>query len=171
MRPTGNIIIGVVLLIIGVIFLLSNVLGIRINLFRLFPGTILLILGIFILFGQFGGDHEVIFDSKKIDISEPFNEKNIIFAEGAIDLNDIRELKNTRKVKINVIFGSGKIILNPEIPSVINGSTVFGSMELPNHTVNFMGSAEYRTDNIKIENPFLDIEANAIFGHLKVIKP
>ena len=80
MRLSGSMVSGIILLIVGCVILLANFIGIRVNLFRLFPGTALLVLGIVILFGQFGGHHEVIFDRKKIDLSEPFREKNIIFA-------------------------------------------------------------------------------------------
>jgi len=171
MRVTGSAVSGIILVILGGVLLLANVLGIKINFFRLFPGVILLILGIIVLFGQFGGHHEVIFDSKKINLSEPFREKNIIFAEGIIDLNDLTELESTKKIKVNVIFGSGRLILNPEIPSVVHASSVFANLELPEKSVSFIGSTEYRTGDIQAQQPFLDIEANVIFGQLKVSKP
>lgn len=171
MRVTGNAVIGMILLVIGLVLLFSNILGIKINFFRLFPGIALLILGVVILFGQFGGYHEVIFDRKKIDLNEPFKEKNIIFAEGIMDLNDLSKLESAKKIKINVIFGSGRLILNPEIPSVIHASSVFASAELPEHSVSFIGSTEYRSGDIQPQQPFLDIEANVIFGQLKVVKP
>ncbi len=171
MRVTGSAVSGIILLILGVVLLLANILGLKINFFRLFPGVILLILGIIVLFGQFGGYHEVIFDRKKIDLSEPFREKNIIFAEGIIDLNDLTQLESTKKIKINVIFGSGKLILNPEIPSVVHASSVFANLELPKKSVSFIGSTEYRSGDIQDNQPFLDIEVNVIFGQLKVVKP
>ncbi len=170
MRITGSAISGIILLILGVLLLLANVLGIKINFFRLFPGIILLILGIVVLFGQFGGSNEVIFDRKKIDLSEPFREKNILFAEGLIDLNDLSKLEATRKIKVNVIFGSGRIILHREIPTVVHASSVFANLVLPEHAVNFIGSAEYRTGDIETNQPYLDVEANVIFGQLKVAK-
>ena len=171
MRFTGSVVIGIILLIFGVILLLANIMGIRINFFRLFPGVILVILGIVVLFGQFGGQHEIIFDQKKIDLSEPFREKNIVFAEGLIDLNDLTELESNKKIKINVIFGSGRLILNPEIPSVVHANSAFANLELPRNAVSFIGSTEYRLGDIQTDQPFLDIEANVIFGQLKVIKP
>lgn len=171
MRITASAVSGIILLILGVVLLLANFLGIRINLFRLFPGVILVILGIIVLFGQLGGHHEAIFERKKIDMTEPYGEKNIIFAEGIIDLNEITKLKSSKKIKMNVIFGSGRMILNPEIPSVVQASSVFGSLELPQRTVNFIGSTEYRLGDIQDNEPFLDIEVNVIFGQLKVVKP
>ncbi len=171
MRVTASVVSGIILLILGFVLLLSNILGIKINFFRLFPGVVLVILGIVILFGQFGGHHEVILDRKKIDINESLGEKNIIFAEGIIDLNDLPKLESTEKIKINVIFGSGRLILNPEIPSVVHASSVFANLELPQHSVSFIGSTEYRLGDIQPNQPFLDIEINVIFGQLEVIKP
>ena len=169
MRITGNAVVGIILLIFGTVLLLANILGIKINFFRLFPGVILVILGIVVLFGQFSSRDEVVFDQKKIDINESFQEKSIIFAEGIIDLNDLTDLEMTRKIKINVIFGSGKLVLNPKIPAVIHSTSVFAHSELPGNSVSFIGSAEYRTGGIEAGQPFLDIEINAIFGQLKII--
>ncbi|MDD3656900.1 MAG: hypothetical protein PHI72_09110 [Atribacterota bacterium] len=171
MRITGSIISGIILLIVGLALLLANVLGIKVNFFRLFPGIALVILGIIILFGQFGGSHEVIFDRKKIDLSEPFREKNIIFAEGIMDLNDLKLPASHQKIKLNVIFGSGSLILNPKIPSAVHASSVFGSLQLPDQSVSIIGSTEYRLGNIQSDKPYLDIEANVIFGQLKIVKP
>jgi hypothetical protein len=171
MRITGNVISGIILLIVGFVLLLANFLGIKVNFFRLFPGIALLILGIVILFGQLGGRDELIFDSKKIDLSEPFREKNIIFAEGIMDLNDLKYSGASEKIKLNIIFGSGRLILNPDIPSVVHASSVFGNASLPGQSVTFIGSTEYRMGEIQPGMPYLDIEANVIFGQLKVVKP
>ena len=171
MKVTGSMVCGIILLVLGIILLLANVLGIKVNFYRLFPGVILLIIGIVVLFGQLGGEHEVIFDRKKIDLSEPFGEKNIIFAEGILDLSGLKSLDSHQKIKMNVIFGSGKLILNPEIPSIIKASSVFSSLQLPGQTINFLGSTEYRIGDIQPDKPYLDIEANVIFGQIKIVKP
>jgi hypothetical protein len=168
MRLSGSMVSGIILLIVGCVILLANFIGIRVNLFRLFPGTALLVLGIVILFGQFGGHHEVIFDRKKIDLSEPFQEKNIIFAEGIMDLNELKPVTHHQKIKLNIIFASGKLILNPDIPTIIHASSAFGNLELPDRTVNFLGSTDYRTGDFESAEPYLDIEANVVFGHLNV---
>lgn len=171
MRITGSVVSGIILLVVGIVLLLANFFGIKINFYRLFPGVALVILGVFVLFGQLGGDHEVIFDRKRIDLSEPFKEKNIIFAEGIIDLGDLKLPESPKKIKINVIFGSGQLILNPTIPTIIQASTVFGNIQLPGQSVNFIGSTEYRSGNIQSGISYLDIEANAIFGQLRIVKP
>ena len=170
MKITGSMLSGIILLIVGCVLLLANFIGIRVNLFRLFPGIALLILGIVILFGQLGGHHEVIFDRKKIDLSEPFREKNIIFAEGIIYLNELKPITHHQKIKVNVIFASGKLVLNPGIPTVIHASSAFGNLKLPDRTVNFLGSTDYRTGDIKSTDPYLDIEANVVFGQLNIIR-
>ena len=170
MKITGSMLSGIILLIVGCVLLLANFIGLRVNLFRLFPGIALLILGIVILFGQFGGNHEVIFDRKKIDLNEPFREKNIIFAEGIIDLNELKPITHHQKMKVNVIFASGKLILNPDIPTVIHASSAFGNLKFPDRTVNFLGSTDYRTGDIKSSEPYLDIEANVVFGQFNIVR-
>ena len=171
MRITGNVISGIILLIAGFVLLLANFLGIKVNFFRLFPGIALLILGIVILFGQIGGRDELIFDHRKIDLSEPFREKNIIFAQGIMDLNDLKLPESSKKIKLNVVFGSGRLILNQNIPTIVHASSVFGNASLPGQSVTFIGSTEYRMGEIQPGIPYLDIEANVIFGQFKVVKP
>lgn len=170
MRITGNIISGIILLAVGIILLLANFLGIKINLFRLFPGIILLILGIMVLFGQLGSKDETIFDRKKIDIREPFKEKNIIFAEGIIDLNDLDLLKENKKIVLNVVFATSQIILNQSIPTIIHANTVFGNLQLPGQSINIFGSTEYKSTDLKTGEPYLEIETDVVFGQLRVVK-
>jgi len=171
MRITGNVISGIILLVVGFVLLLANFMGIKVNFFRLFPGIALLILGIFILFGQIGGRDELIFDHRKIDLSEPFREKNIIFAEGIMDLNDLNLPESSKKIKLNVVFGSGRLILNQDIPTIVHASSVFGNVQLPGQSVTFIGSTEYILGEIHSGKPYLDIEVNAVFGQLKIVKP
>ena len=171
MRITGNIISGVILLIVGFMLLLANFLGIKINLFRLFPGLAFLILGVIILFGQFGGRDETIFDRRKIDISEPFKEKNIIFAEGIVDLNDLDPLESTKKIILNVVFASSQLKLNQSIPTIIHANTVFGNLQLPGQSINIFGSTEYKSADIKPDEPYLEIGVDVVFGQLRIIKP
>ena len=171
MRITGNVISGIILLIAGLVLLLANFLGIKVNFFRLFPGIAFLILGVFILFGQVGGRDELIFDHRKIDLSEPFREKNIIFAQGIMDLNDLKLPESSKKIKLNVVFGSGRLILNKNIPTIVHASSVFGSVQLPGQSVTFIGSTEYILGEIHSNIPYLDIETNVVFGQLKIIKP
>ncbi len=88
-----------------------------------------------------------------------------------MDLNDLKYSGASEKIKLNVIFGSGKLILNPDIPSVVHASSVFGSASLPGQSVTFIGSTEYRMGEIQPDMAYLDIEANVIFGQFKVVKP
>ena len=77
MRFTGSVVIGIILLIFGVILLLANIMGIRINFFRLFPGVILVILGIVVLFGQFGGQHEIYSIRRRLISVNPSERKTL----------------------------------------------------------------------------------------------
>ena len=81
-----------------------------------------------------------------------------------------RTLAYLGHLRCNLSGLSRNYFLNNEIPSVVHASSVFANLELPQHSVSFIGSTEYRLGDIQPNQPFLDIEANVIFGQLKVIK-
>lgn len=168
MRLTASNMTGIILLVVGIILLLANILNIKINIFRLVPGIILLIFGILVLFGQFSSHHGIIFDRNKIHIDQSGGERNIIFAEGILDLNDITEPEGKVPVKVNIIFGSGQLVLHSKSPCLVHASSVFSSLQLPDRTVNFMGSTEYQSASINKNSSFFDIEVNVIFGQFKI---
>lgn len=171
MRLFGGMFMGIVFLVVGVILLLNSFFNFNINIFKLILGIIIVLFGVFILFNGFGYEdgRNIIFKEGMIKVTQVQDEYNIIFASGTIDLSKIIISNDIKKIKINAIFADGKVIINPEIPTVIKASSAFGELELPDKSSVIFSSKEYKTGKFSDNQGYLKIEANAVFGKLKFI--
>jgi len=171
MRFLAGFYIGILFLLVGVVLLLNNFFHFHLNIFKLALGTLIISLGIFFLFNDFGfqDSRNIIFKEGSIRVSKVQDEYNIIFASGTVDLSKIKVGDSKEKVKINAIFSDGKAILNPEVPTLIKASSAFGELELPDKSSVIFSSKKYSMGEINLHQGYLEIEANAVFGKLKFV--
>jgi len=171
MRLFGGMFMGVVFLVVGVILLLNSLFNFNINIFKLILGIIIVLFGVFVLFNGFGFEdsRNIIFREGVIRVSKAQGEYNIIFASGSVDLSKVKVDDNVRKIKINTIFADGKVILNPDVPTVIKASSAFGELELPDKSSAIFSSKEYKIGEVSINKGYLEIEADAVFAKLRFI--
>jgi predicted membrane protein len=180
MKMSATLIIGIVLILLGTSAILKVAFHIDLPLLKIGFAALFIYIGIrlitggsFEFFGHKEDDYSVIFGGRTITNVEDGKEYNVIFGGGIYDLNHIvlEPGKNTH-IKLNTIFGGSKILLNRNIPVTINSTTVFGGASMPNGNSSVFGSAEYSTDSIPADTTanHLFIDANTIFGGLKVIK-
>ena len=97
-------------------------------------------------------------------------EYDIIFGTGEIDLRDAKVTDKKLYSEVNVIFGSGTVRINPEIPTVIKISSVFAESKLPGKTINFMGDYTFKTKSYVEGEPFFRLEIDVIFGSVRIIE-
>ncbi len=171
MRIFGGMFMGIMLLVVGIILLLNSIFNFNINIFKLILGIIIVLFGVFVLINGFGFEdcRNIIFREGVIRVSKVQDEYNIIFASGTVDLSKVKLDDSVEKVKINAIFAEGKVILNPEVPSVIKASSAFGELEFPDKSSVIFSSKEYKIGEVSVNQGYLKIEANAVFGKLKFI--
>ena len=171
MRIFSGFFIGVVLLVIGVVLLINSIFNFNVHTFKLIVGIVIVFFGIFILFNGFGlqDTTNIIFKEGTIRVKQVREEYNIIFASGVIDLSKIDLENEVKSIKINTIFAEGSVILSSEIPALIRASSAFGELELGNSTTGIFGSKKYKIVEIDVDRGYLDIEADAVFGSLKII--
>jgi len=171
MRLFGGAFIGIILLVIGVILLLNSFFNFNISVFKLTVGVVIVLFGVFILFNGFGfqDSRSIIFREGIIRVSEVQDEYNIIFASGTVDLSKVKIEDEVKKIKVNTIFAEGKVILNPDVPTLIKASSAFGELKLPDSSSVVFGSQKYRIGEISANQGYLEIEASAVFGALKFI--
>ena len=162
---------GIVFLTIGIILLLNNVFNFNINMFKLIIGIFIVLFGVFILFNGFGFQDggNIVFREGIIRVSEVQDEYNIIFSSGTVDLSKVKIEGEVKKIKVNTIFAEGKVILNPDVPTLIKASSAFGELELPDRSSVIFSSQKYRIGDISTNQGYLEIEASAVFGKLKII--
>ena len=171
MRLFGGAFIGIILLVIGVILLLNSFFNFNISVFKLTVGVVIVLFGVFILFNGFGfqDSRSIIFREGIIRVSEVQDEYNIIFASGTVDLSKVKIEDEVKKIKVNTIFAEGKVILNPDVPTLIKASSAFGELKLPDSSSVVFGSQKYKIGDINTDQGYLEIKASAVFGALKFI--
>jgi len=171
MRLFGGAFIGIIFLAVGLILLLNSFFNFNINIFKLIVGIVIVLFGVFILFNGFGFEdsRNIIFRKGIIRVSEVQDEYNIIFASGTVDLSKVKIDNSVERVKINTIFAEGKVILNPDVPTLIKASSAFGELELPDRSSVIFSSRKYKIGDISTNQGYLEIKASAVFGKLKFI--
>lgn len=171
MRLFGGAFIGIIFLAVGIILLLNSFFNFNINIFKLILGVVIVLFGVFILFNGFGfqDSRNIVFREGTIRVSEVQDEYNIVFASGTIDLSKVKIEDEVKKIEINTIFAEGKVILNPDVPTLIKASSAFGELELPDRSSVVFGSQKYRIGDISTNQGYLEIEASAVFGKLTFI--
>ena len=171
MRLCGGIFMGIIFLTVGIILLLNSFFNFNINMFKLIIGIVIILFGIFVLFNGFGfqDSRNIVFKEGIIRVSEVQDEYNIIFASGTVDLSKVRVEDEVKKIEINTIFAEGKVILNPDVPTLIKASSAFGELKLPDRSSVVFGSQKYRIGDVSANQGYLEIEANAVFGSLKFV--
>ena len=171
MRLFGGVFMGIIFLTVGIILLLNSFFNFNISIFKLIIGIIIVLFGVFVLFNGFGfqDSRNIVFREGTIRVSEVQDEYNIVFASGTVDLSKVKIEDEVKKIEVNTIFAEGKVILNPDVPTLIKASSAFGELKLPDRSSVVFGSQEYKIGEISADQGYLEIEASAVFGALKFI--
>ena len=161
---------GAIIILFGLSIILREVFHIHIPFVKIIFGFILIYWGVKMIAGGFGrtwNHNSAVFSESKMYDDGTQKEYNIIFGSGTIDLFKIENTGN-RKIEINVVFGNGILILNDSIPTKVEMSSVFGSAEAPDKSVNALGKTNYMTSTYKEGEPFVFIDAKVVLGKLEV---
>lgn len=166
---------GILLLVIGASLIFKVVFNIELPIFRIVIAFILIYLGIRILIGNIsnnGDKNDIIFTEKKISSLDQKNkEYNVIFGKGTFDFTDIDFSGNQPvAIEFNTVFGSSEVRLNKDIPVKIKGETVFANISMPNGNTTFFGETTYLGEQFEENQPYLYIEASAVFGNIEIKK-
>lgn len=110
---------GVLLIIMGLLSILRTVFNINIPLFRMGVALFIIYIGISMLINDFGfrtDKNMALFEEKRFEVSDDYQEYNTIFGRGEVYLSNPDLLKERSKIDINTVFGSTIVMINPEFP-------------------------------------------------------
>jgi hypothetical protein len=91
---------------------------------------------------------------------------NVIFSSGDVDFRTMPADDVTREV--NVIFGSGTLLLDPATPAKVTLSAVFGSVRAPDGSTVSFGERTWTSASYREGSPALRVKAAAVFGSLSL---
>lgn len=168
----GNYFFGLLLILIGVVFMANRFLNLDIPVFTTIFAFACIFWGIYIIKNGFGirTRSEMVFHEGEIKASDIQNKYDIIFSSGTVDLRDLPLPASNRRIKIATVFARGVIRINPEIPAVIKVSSAFGSARMPNNSFISFGSYTYNTRSYSQGKPYVYIEADVVFGNLEIVE-
>ena len=163
----GGLFWGILLVLFGATIIVKAVFKINIPFFRIGFALLLIYFGAKILFGGAGfkaDRNTTMFSDTKVEYLVPGSEYNVVFGKSTIDLSNIDISGGKEKIEISVIFGSGIVYINQEIPMKIKISTVFGDTKMPVGNVSFFGDYIYKTGSYTEGEDYLRLDVDVVFG-------
>lgn len=164
-----NVVSGMIISVIGLLFLISTVFNF--NIFSYFWPIVLIGIGLSIIFNNEEEDRSgyktsmedrlndsAIFwgTDKKLESSKFAGGKiDVVFGGYELDLRDVKIAKNGAKLEVNAIFGGAEIVVPKDCRVITNGNGFFGSWE----------------SNLKsrdVKEPILEISGSVVFGGVEV---
>jgi len=166
---------GVVLIVIGLSIIFKVFFDISI--LRIVIAIIIILFGIKVLIGKpriftHCNKDQVVFGERIFRAgSVEQTEYNTVFGKSVYDFRNIKNLKPGRnKIEVNTVFGSTEIIISDTIAVKIKADAVFAAASMPNGNSVAFGTINYDSDSVVNASSYLYIEANVVFGDLKVRK-
>jgi hypothetical protein len=112
----------------------------------------------------------ILFSSREV-IAGGFEGKfEIIFSDGTIDLSKVQIPLYNRTIKIDVVFSSGRIKIEENIPMLISVKSVFSSVRLPDRNGITFGGYDYVTRSFIDGQPHLHVIIDSVFCSTDVIR-
>ena len=161
---------GVFFILLGFTMILKAF-GIDLPFFRIALAVLLIFVGIKMLvpgaWPAKSTGRTTMFAESEIKGSDIDGEYSVIFGSNKIDLTEAGYTE-TKIIKIDAVFGSSEVKINPEIPLKIKGNAVFGEVSMPNTRSVVFGGGDYESESYDKNSPHLYIEANAVFGAVQI---
>ncbi|MBS3807248.1 MAG: hypothetical protein KGY60_07075 [Bacteroidales bacterium] len=176
MKMSLGIFLGILLILTGTAIIIRIVFNIDIPVFKILIALVFLYIGIRLLTGDFfsghihAGENAVIFGETAFKGLPRNQEYTVLFGQARIDLTQESDLRETQNLKINTIFGSSELLIREKQPMRIKADAAFAGAKLPGNNETAFGKVFYQSDSLNIQEPYLDIEANVVFGEFKVMQ-
>ncbi len=164
---------GVMLVLFGASMILRAVFNLDIPICRIVFALVIIYFGVKLLLGRqaFKGESNFsMFRSSEVTMNESGGEYNVIFGQSNIDLSNIDISESSKKVDVDVVFGSGNLLIDPEKPMKINISSVFADCKLPHRNINFFGDSNYKTPSFVEGENYLMLNIDVVFGNVVVVE-
>ena len=164
---------GVMLVLFGVSMILRAVFNLDIPVFRIVFALVIIYFGVKLLVGRqaFKGENNFsMFKSSDFTMNESGGDYSVVFGQSNINLSNIDISEGSKKVNVDVVFGSGNLLIDPQIPMKLNISTVFADCKLPHRNINFFGDSKYKTPAFVEGENYLLLNIDVVFGNVVIVE-
>lgn len=148
---------GLSLFFLGLSIIINILFGIAIPVVRLIAGGLLIYTGLSMITEK---------QHRTFPVRSSTNYHEVKFEKKTIDLSKFKPDSVTES-EINVICGSAKLRLNPEVPTKLVVTSIASHTQMPNGSMIPFGSYTYSTH--ESENPLLILNIRVVTGSLKIV--
>ncbi|HHT64569.1 MAG: LiaF domain-containing protein [Caldicoprobacterales bacterium] len=161
---------GIFLVSSGLFLILKHFFHWNVPTLRVLIGLFLVSLGLSILIGGAGykDSSNIILNEGSLKIESSSKDYNIVFGQGTLDFSDAELEQMAKKIEVNTVFGSTKIILPKDAAVKIEANSVFSSTELPDGSSLSFGDRSYLSDPQSKGQADFTLEVNTVFGNTEI---
>lgn len=161
---------GVFFVLLGIAIVINIVFKIDIPIFSIFLAFFFVYLGLSIITGGFSFSKmkdKWRTSNYEWNPNDP-NSKNyeIAFGQGNIDLTQVTQIQGTAKIRINIAFGQGLVIMNRQYAVKIIADSAFGKTTFPDGSFVSFGTHTYISPGFESAPDRIEIFANLAFGEM-----
>lgn len=170
---------GVLVVLAGVSVLLGALFHIHFPLVRTAFALLLVFFGVRILVGAWGPRSAELASAGSAVMSDlhfaptqaaPSFKYDVIFGRGVIDLTRLPKPERPMLVEVNAIFGSALVTIDPAWSIVVEGSSAFGEVRMPDQSMTAFGTARYRPRGQERDAALVQVRCNAVFGSCQIVE-
>jgi len=167
---------GSFVVLLGLSIILKELFHWDIPVFRLFFGVVLVGFGVRMILGTScrpqrceGGSHpSVLFNNASFSPGPEGGKYDVVFGQGQVDVTGLGRPEKDVAVRLDVVFGEGRVVLKAGQPVEVRGSAAFGGIQTPSGNLPGFGDHLYRSAACQDGKPRVIVEAHAVFGGLVV---
>lgn len=167
-----GIFFGTLLVLWGLSLIIETIFGISVPIVKIGFACLLIYGGLILIKGMYEASQQktIFFSQESVgaDQAKTQNSYKIVFGQGTIDLSDIADTSaDVINVQIYTLFGKAILKINPNIPTIVNATSVFSSVTFPDKTIISLGNYRYSSSNAE-HKPKIVVDATAVFSALEV---
>lgn len=164
---------GIILILAGISVLLKVFFQVDLPVFRIVFGLIVIAWGIHIITGRsvYQGHKDeanIVFSEGDFTPNDK-NKYNVVFGKATTDLTALAREDLNAKIEINTVFAENTVLIDAKTPAHIVVNSVFAGAFLPDGNSAAMGTYHYKSPGLEKAKNYLRIEANVVFGSLKIV--
>jgi predicted membrane protein len=161
---------GIIVVLVGLSIILNVVAGVKIPLFRVIFGLLLIYWGVSLLAGasfRFRSSGSTVFGESDVRATET-GKQDVIFGKGTIDLTRVALSEGANRYEVNTVFGSSVVRVDPAVPTKVVVSSAFAGARLPDGNNIAFGEYTWRSPAWREDTARLVVKVAVVFGSAEV---
>lgn len=162
---------GILLIVIGSIWLLEQIFDFDIPLFSILISLALISLGIALIRGykfRSGADTNTVFGEGHYAFNATEKGHSVVFGEVVVDFTNTSVFPQD-PIELRCVFGEMRVRIPQGLNLEVNAESVFGSVQMPDGNSISFGSRRYTNPLKTVDQPILRINVHCVFGSVVML--